>query len=114
VQFILKRDRNNVFHFASLQGTYGQQLLKEQGLPLTAFDTFILVEQGRIYTRSTGVLRIVKALPGGWPLLYPAILIPAFIRDRIYDWVARNRYAWFGKRTQCWLPRPEWTVRFMD
>jgi predicted DCC family thiol-disulfide oxidoreductase YuxK len=60
------------------------------------------------------VLRIVKALPGGWTLLYPAILIPAFIRDRIYDWVARNRYAWFGKRTQCWLPRPEWTVRFMD
>ncbi|MFM2145424.1 MAG: hypothetical protein RL732_260 [Bacteroidota bacterium] len=114
VQFILKRDRKKTFRFASLQGAYGQQLLKDQALPLADFDTFILLEEGRIYTRSAGVLRIVKVLPGAWPLLYPAILIPAFIRDRIYDWVARNRYAWFGKRTQCWLPRPEWTARFMD
>ena len=114
VRFILQRDRKKTFRYASLQGVFGQQLLKEQGLPLTAFGTFILAEGGRIHTRSTGVLRIVKALPGAWPLLYAFILIPAFIRDPIYDWVARNRYAWFGKRDQCWMPQPEWAERFMD
>lgn len=113
VQFILRHDRKKKFRFASLQGQYGQQLLQEQGLPTSGFDTFILSADGRLYTRSTGVLHIVKELPGGWPLLYPFIIIPEIIRDGIYNWVARNRYAWFGKRTQCWLPRPEWEERFL-
>ena len=114
VQFLLKRDRRKKFRFASLQGEYGQQVLKANGLSQVDFDTFILVDGDRVYFRSTGVLLIIKQLGGAWPLLYPFIFLPAFIRDKIYDWVARKRFVWFGKRTTCWMPRPEWTERFID
>lgn len=114
VQFVLKRDKKKKFRFASLQGDFGQRLLKEQQLSTTHFDTFILLENGRLFTQSTGVLRMCKALPGIWSLLYVFIIIPRFIRDGIYSWIARNRYAWFGQRAICWMPKPEWKERFID
>jgi len=114
VQFVLRHDKKKVFHFASLQGANGKEYLKKHKLPETQLNSFILVEGDVLYTRSTAALRVCKKLGGGWPLLYAAIWIPPFIRDGIYNWIAQNRYRWFGKRAACWVPTPELKSRFLD
>lgn len=114
VQFILKRDKKNQFLFGSLQGQYGQATLQKYHLPPDEFNSFMLIENDQLYTRSTGALRMLKHLGGAWSLLYAFIIVPRFIRDAVYNWIARNRYRWFGKKNECWLPRPEWKARFLD
>ncbi len=114
VQFILKRDRKKQFLYGSLQGEFGQAMLKKYQLPATDFNSFMLIEGEKLYTKSSGALRMLKHLGGGWSLLYVFIIIPKFIRDGIYNWIAKNRYKWFGKKNECWLPRPEWKARFLD
>src|SRR5215813_9846196 len=84
VQFIIKQDKKKQFRFASLQGETGQQLLQKFKLPLTDFNSFVLVEGDRIYTRSTAALRMLKQLRGGWKLLYAFIIVPPFIRNAVY------------------------------
>ncbi|HVU58066.1 MAG TPA: thiol-disulfide oxidoreductase DCC family protein [Puia sp.] len=114
VQFILKRDRRGLFRFASLQSSVGRSLLQQYGLSTTSMDSFVLLDNDKPYTRSSGALRVMKRLGFPWSLLYVVWIIPRPVRDRIYDWVARNRYRWFGKEETCWLPRPEWKERFLD
>lgn len=114
VQFIIKRDKKNVFRFASLQGKTGQALLQKFNKPASQFNSFILVEDDRIYTHSTGALRMTRHLGGAWPLLYAFIIVPPFIRNAVYNLIARNRYRWFGRTESCWLPRPEWKAKFLD
>jgi predicted DCC family thiol-disulfide oxidoreductase YuxK len=114
VQFILKRDRKNQFLFASLQGNYGQRILESHHLPKDNFNSFLLVEGDKLYTRSSGALRMLKHLGGGWGLLYAFIIVPKFLRDAVYNFIAKNRYKWFGKKETCWLPKPEWKERFLD
>ena len=114
VQFILKRDKKKQFRFGSLQGNAGQQLLQQFNLPTVDFNSFVLAEGDRFYTRSTAVLRMLKRLGGGWSLLYGFIIVPKFIRDGIYNWVARNRYKWYGKRDECMIQTPELRTRFLD
>ena len=114
VQFILKRDTKRYFRFASLQSPVGQQLLREYQLPAVAMDSFWLLEGQHGYDRSTAALRVVKKLRGLWPLLNFLLVIPKWIRDPVYNWVARNRYRWFGKREQCWVPGPQWSDRFLS
>ena len=114
VQFVLPRDKKGVFRFASLQSPVGQALLKKYGLSDGQTDSFVLVEMGRVYTRSSAALRVVKKLKGLWPLLTVTWIVPRPLRDRVYDYVARHRYQWFGKEESCWLPTPEWKGRFLD
>jgi len=114
VQLVLKHDRKAKFRFASLQSEYGKALLQKHQLPTESFGTFVLIEDDKIYLKSTAALRVVKSLSGMWPVLYAAIIIPRFIRDAVYGLVARNRYRWFGKRISCWMPRTEWKERFLD
>ncbi len=114
VQFIIKRDRKKQFHFAALQGKTGQELLRKFNLPADSFNSFILVENGKVYLRSSGALRMAKKLNGAWPLLYAFIIVPKFIRDNIYNWIAKNRYKWYGKRRECMIPTPELRERFLD
>jgi len=113
VQWILKRDRKGIFKFAALQSDTGQMLLRQFGLSEKDFDTVVLVADGRIFTRSDAALEIVQRIGGMWSLLAVFKIIPRSIRDTIYDWVARNRYRWFGKKEECMLPRPEWRERFV-
>ena len=113
VQFILKHDRKAKFCFASLQSENGKALLQKHQLPTDSFGTFVLVENNTVFTKSTAALRIVKSLSGMWPLLYVAIIIPRFLRDAIYNLVARNRYKWFGWRDSCWMPDSKWKDRFI-
>ncbi len=114
VQFILKRDKKNQFQFGSLQGSYGQEVLKKFDLPTDQFNSFMLLEGETLYTQSTGALRMLKHLGGAWSLLYAFIIVPKPIRDGVYHIIAKNRYKWFGKKEACWLPRPEWKARFLD
>ncbi|MEI7626900.1 MAG: DCC1-like thiol-disulfide oxidoreductase family protein [Bacteroidota bacterium] len=103
VQFVVKRDKKKKFKFASLQSEYGIKILLENNLPATDFNSLVLVEIGKIYTQSTGALKIARSLSGLWPIFYAAIILPAFIRDGIYNLIARNRYKWFGRKEACFL-----------
>jgi predicted DCC family thiol-disulfide oxidoreductase YuxK len=113
VQFIIKRDKKKLFRFASLQGETGQEILRRFGLPADDLNSFIFLENDKIYTRSTGALRMLKALGGGWKLLYGFIIVPRFIRDAVYNWIARNRYKWYGKKDECMIPTPALKERFL-
>jgi predicted DCC family thiol-disulfide oxidoreductase YuxK len=114
VQFVLHRDKKKQFLFGSLQGSFGQHLLKEQNMPADNLHSFILKENDAVYTKSTAALRVLKILGGGWRLLYIFIVVPKFIRDGVYGFIARNRYRWFGKKEECWVPTPEWKNRFIE
>ena len=110
VQFILKRDKKNKFRFASLQGKAGRNLHLSEDQK----DSFVLTIDDRIYVRSTAALKMLRHLGNGWQLIYPLIIIPKFIRDAVYDLMAKNRYKWFGKCNSCWMPDPKWTEKFLD
>src|ERR1700741_524545 len=92
VQFVIRHDPSHQFRFASLQSEVGQQLLKQYNLPTEEFGSFILFEKGKVYTRSAAALRMVKKLNGLWPALYAFMIVPPFIRNGVYNWVAKNRY----------------------
>lgn len=113
VQFILRRDHSQRFVFASLQSPAGQKLLQKFGLPQDQFNSFVLIENDKVYTRSSGALRVLLHLKKGWQLLYGLYIIPKPLRDIVYNWIARNRYKWFGKQEACWLPTPELKRRFL-
>jgi predicted DCC family thiol-disulfide oxidoreductase YuxK len=114
VNFVIDRDRPGRIAFASLQSTSGQALLAEHGLPTSDFDTMVLIEKGRPYTRSTAALRVMRKMRMPWPLLYPLILVPPLLRNPFYNFVARRRYRWFGKQEACRIPTPELRQRFLE
>jgi predicted DCC family thiol-disulfide oxidoreductase YuxK len=113
VNFIISRDRRAYFRFASLQSPVGQELLQQYELSNATLDSVILLDNGRMYQRSTAALRITRRLRQPWPLCYAFIIIPKFIRDLIYNFIARNRYRWFGQRDLCRVPTPEERSRFL-
>ncbi len=114
VQFVLSRDRESKFLFGSLQGNFAQELLKQHHMPADDLHSFILKEKDVLYTRSSAALRVLKLLGGGWQIFYIFIIIPKFIRDGVYRFIAHNRYRWFGKKQECWVPTPEWKSRFLE
>jgi predicted DCC family thiol-disulfide oxidoreductase YuxK len=107
VQFVIRRDVGRRFRFAALQSEFGQGVLKEFGLPSGELGSFILLEHGKIWTKSGGGLRVFVRFGGFWRLLGVFLLVPAFIRDWVYDLIARNRYRWFGKKEVCMIPSAE-------
>lgn len=113
VQFVIRHDPEAIFRFAPLQSDLGQELMTRAGFPTDELNTVILHHEGRFYTHSNVALEVVRRLPGWWSLLYGLVIIPKFIRDAIYNWVARNRYRWFGKRESCMVPTPDVKRRFL-
>jgi predicted DCC family thiol-disulfide oxidoreductase YuxK len=97
VRFIGNRDRQRRFWFASLQSPAGQAFLRMLNLPEYTLDTFYLIQNGRVYKRSDAALRIAGQLSFPWPVLYGLMLVPLFIRDFLYNLVARHRYTLFRK-----------------
>lgn len=112
-KFIIKRDPKGVFRFASLQSEIGQEMLRRGGLPENLMETVVVVEKGSYYTQSAAALKIARRLPFPWPLLYGFIIVPRGLRNVIYNWVAKNRYRWFGKDDECMIPTPEIRRRFL-
>lgn len=113
VNFIIDHDKKNMFRFASLQSDSGQTLLKKFGLNNESFDSIILIDNEKYFTRSSAVLRIVKNFPGFWKLLYIFIIVPPAVRNLLYDIIAENRYKWFGKKDSCRVPTPELKEKFL-
>ncbi len=114
INFILKRDPAGNFAFASLQSEAGQEVLTNYGLSTQNFNTVILVQDGKVYKKSRAALQIAGKLEGGWKLLQVFKVVPAFISDAVYSFIAQNRYRFFGKRDACRLPTPDIRRRFLE
>jgi predicted DCC family thiol-disulfide oxidoreductase YuxK len=113
INFVMDQDPKYFFKFAALQSDFAKEKLTKAGLNTQDFDSVVLIEGDKIYTRSTAALRISKKLSGAWPLLYGFIIVPPFIRNAVYDLIAKNRYRWFGKSENCRLPSPKERARFI-
>lgn len=113
VQFIIRHDRSATFKFASLQSEVGQKLLS-QFPHLADVNSIILIADNCAYAQSTAALKIARQLNGGLKLLYVFIVIPAALRDFIYNVIAKNRYRWFGRRDHCMVANEEQKNRFIS
>ncbi len=100
VNFILKRDKKKQFHFVSLQSDEGKELIKRYKIPQET-DSVILIRKNEIFIESDAALKIIGLLPTPWKWLTIFKIIPIKWRNKIYNWVAKNRYKWFGKRDVC-------------
>lgn len=114
VNFVLKRNKKANIFFAPLQSENGQKFLQQYNLPVSDMESFVFIERGNAYQRSTAGLKVCRHLSGLWPLCYGLIIVPKFIRDGIYNRIARNRYKWFGKKDSCMIPTPEVRARFLN
>lgn len=115
IQFIIKRDKNDVFRFASLQSEKGKQLISEHHIDIKNLDTVILIDPGTAYyLKSDVALQIGKELKPFVLLSRVLTLIPSILRNIIYDLIAKYRYAWFGKKEACMIPTPELQSKFLD
>ncbi|HEV2984313.1 MAG TPA: thiol-disulfide oxidoreductase DCC family protein [Vicinamibacterales bacterium] len=112
VQFVIQRDPAGRFQFATLQSDAARRLLQAAPQPLP--DTLVLVENGRVFLRSTAALRVARGLKFPWPLAFVLVVVPRPLRDWVYDILARNRYRWFGRRDVCMVPTPELRARFLS
>lgn len=115
INFVIDHDRKKYFKLAAIQSEAGAALLAQHGRAPASGDpeSILLVENGRLYQRSTAGLRIARKLTGVWKLGYAAIIVPRPLRDLIYRWIARNRYRWFGKSGACRVPTPEVKEHFL-
>ena len=114
VQFIVKRDPERVFRFASLQSEFGQSQRRKFNLYSNGLDSIVVIENDICYQRSDAALKIARRLKGWWPVLSIFRIIPRFIRDAVYNLIAVNRYRLFGKQESCMLPSPELRARFIQ
>ncbi len=113
VQFVIKYDAKKIFRFAALQSPTGQSLLKKYNLASINFDSFVLIKNDKVFLKSTAALMVAKQLTGIVKLLYSFIIIPAFIRNVVYNFVAKNRYKWFGQQESCMIPTTDLNNRFL-
>lgn len=114
VIFIIKRDTQSKLKFASLQSEYGIQQMRRFNLSTSVLNSVLLIKEGRLFQKSNAALEIASMLDGIWPLLYVFKIVPRFIRDVIYDGIAKNRYRWFGKKEECMIPTPDMKARFIN
>ncbi len=132
VQFLIRQDRRQVLRFGPLQSENAQKYITEfttlarsghtnsqmsqtEQVPETGkLTSIIYIRNGRFYTKSTAALWILQDMGGLWWLTGIFWIIPRPVRDAVYDWVGRNRYRWFGKKTSCMMPTPELKDRFLD
>lgn len=114
VNFIIKHDKKAHFKFASLQSDAAKELLLQYNSKNINYDSIILIENASLYIKSTAALRISRNLNGSYKLLYAFIIIPTFIRDWVYNYIAKNRFKWYGKKDSCMIPTPELKNRFLD
>ena len=112
VNFAIRHDKKAILKFAPLQSEAGSQLKEKYKIP-AEIDSVIFIENNIVHTYSDAAIHIAKYLR--WPakILYGLIIIPKFIRQPIYKWIAKNRYKWFGKKERCMVPDAEVRQRFL-
>ncbi|KJD33002.1 thiol-disulfide oxidoreductase [Tamlana nanhaiensis] len=115
VQYIIKHDKNDVFRFAALQSDLGKQIINQFNIDTQKTDSILLYtpNKGIVY-KSTAALKIAFYL--GFPnhLMAIFLIVPAFIRNWVYDFIAKNRYKWYGKKEACMIPTPELKNKFLN
>ncbi|MBS4033578.1 MAG: DUF393 domain-containing protein [Ignavibacterium sp.] len=114
VNYVIDHDEKDFFRFASLQSEFGQSTLSKLNLAENDFDTFVLIESKKFYIRSTAALKVVKDISGWLKILYPFIILPVFIRDSVYNLIAKNRYKIFGKSEFCRIPSETEKSKFIE
>ncbi len=114
VNFVIKRDPQNRFVFTPLQSKAGTLLTNQYDIDTTQVDSIVLIKNNTAYTKSAAALRIAQQLKGLWPLLSVFLILPSFLRNWVYDYVAQNRYKWFGKQDTCMIPTPELKDKFLE
>ncbi|MDC1471636.1 DCC1-like thiol-disulfide oxidoreductase family protein [Flavobacteriaceae bacterium] len=114
VNFLIKHDKKGVLKFASLQSEYAQNVVPKALLDRENLDTIIVYSDGKFYMRSKAVLKLCKVLGGGFYVVLIGYLIPRFIRDGLYRFIATNRYRWFGRQSQCRVPTVDLKDRFLE
>lgn len=113
VQFIIPRDSEAIFRFAPLQSEVGTELLVDTDIDEGSLDSIVLVEDDRVYTKAEAVLRIMPRIGGIYRLLWPFRFVPDILSNLVYDFVAKRRYRWFGKKDQCMMPTEDVRSRFL-
>lgn len=113
VKFIIKRDLKKVILFSPLQSPFGQATLRKMKMDPEEVNTVVYFSGDKLYLKSSAILQILRDMGGALKLLFGLIVVPRFIRDFIYDLVARNRYKVFGKQESCMVPTPEVKERFI-
>lgn len=115
VQFIIKHDKNDAFRFVAIQSELGQNIIKYLGIDTSKTDSIILYEPGiAYYFKAEAALNIAKELNSWHSILYVFIHVPNFIKNGVYDFIAKNRYKWYGKKEACMIPTPELKAKFLD
>ncbi|MFC3415684.1 thiol-disulfide oxidoreductase DCC family protein [Algoriphagus hitonicola] len=114
IDFIINRDRKDRFLVGALQDQFSKKILASYQVKADYLDSLVLLEDEKIFYKSTAALKIAKHLSGLWPALYPLIFLPTWLRDPVYDWIGKNRYRWFGKKNTCRLPSPEEEAKFLS
>lgn len=113
ILFIIKRDKKDRFRFAPLDSDIGKELLSQHHMDSSKIDSIVLISGDSAFAKADAALNISKHLTHLWPLLYGFKIIPSFISNKIYDFIARNRYKWFGKKESCMIPTPNLTSKFL-
>lgn len=114
VQFIIKHDKHDVFRFVALQSELGQQIVKYIGVDTSKTDSIILYEPGHAYYyKAEAAIKIAKELGGIYSLMGIFSIFPDWFSNKVYDYVARNRYKWYGKKDECMIPTPEMKAKFL-
>lgn len=115
VNFIIDRDKKDIFRFASLQSSIGKKLTSDRGIDTQLMDSIILIEPGvAYYQKSTAALMIAKDLAGAYSFLHYFSVLPVSFRDGVYGLIAKNRYRWFGKEESCRIPTPGLKAKFLN
>jgi len=113
VNFVIRRDKNDLFRFAALQSKSGKELASINNIDISNLETFVLIIGEMFYIKSTAALMICKELRSPIKILYPLIILPKFFRDFVYDIIAKNRFKLFGKRNSCRIPTEGEKVKFL-
>jgi predicted DCC family thiol-disulfide oxidoreductase YuxK len=115
VQFIIRHDKEDIFRFVALQSDLGQEILAYIGIDSKKIDSIVLYEPGvAYYYKSDAALQIAKSLNGLFSLVIIFKIIPTGIRNYLYDFIAKNRYSWYGKKENCLMPTPELKIKFLE
>lgn len=113
VNFLIRRDFKKVFIFSPLQSNFGKLLVEELNVP-KKIDSIILVIDNKYYIKSDAVIEIIKELKWYWRMLNVLKILPRKFRDLLYDFIANNRYKWFGKQKECMIPTEDIKSRFIE
>jgi len=114
VQFVIRRNSRANIMFCQIQSVPGQHLIAEYGLTDLGLNSMVLIHHGKSHIKSSAALHIATLMDMPWPLMFAFIIVPPFIRHRVYDRIGRRRYQWYGKRDACWVPDTEIQNRFLS